>query len=260
MQNSQKFGIITKKVGVEMQRYFVECSAICGNEIQIIGSDYHHITKVMRMKMGDQVYVASENKSWLCHIKFIDESIVYLEIDQPLDEKKELPVEVTIAQGIVRREKMEEVIEKITPLGAATYVPIEMERCNVKLYDEKIDKKWERMNKIAKEAAEQSHRTNLLNINRPISFSSLLTMAPRYDLCLYAYEVTSRGKSLKEILQRGQYQRILVLIGPEGGLSEKEVGQLEKNNFVPVHLGPRILRTELAPTYVLSAISYELEG
>lgn len=243
-----------------MQRYFVEFSAICGNQIQIIGSDYHHITKVMRMKKGDQVYVASENKSWLCHIESIGESIVYLEIDQVLDEKKELPIEITIAQGIIRREKMEEVIEKITALGASTYIPIEMERCNVKLYDEKIDKKWERMNKIVKEAAEQCHRTRLLDINRPISLQSLLTSIGRYDLCLYAYEVTEKGKSLKEILEKNNYQRILVLIGPEGGISEKEVCQLEQNNFVPVHLGPRILRTELAPTYVLSAISYELEG
>lgn len=243
-----------------MQRYFVKFSAICGNQIQIIGSDYHHITKVMRMKIGDQVYVASENNSWLCHIESIGESIVYLEIDQRLDEQKELPLEVTIAQGIVRREKMEEVIEKITALGASAYIPIEMERCNVKLHDEKIEKKWERMNKIAKEAAEQSHRTRLLDINRPISFQSLLTSAIHYDLCLYAYEVTTRGKSLKEILQKGHYQRVLVLIGPEGGMSEKEVCQLDKNNFVSVHLGPRILRTELAPTYVLSAISYELEG
>ncbi|MCM1513896.1 MAG: 16S rRNA (uracil(1498)-N(3))-methyltransferase [Anaeroplasma bactoclasticum] len=243
-----------------MQRYFVKFSAIHGNQIQIIGSDYHHITKVMRMKKGDQVYVASENKSWLCHIESIGDSIVYLEIDQPLDEQKELPLEITIAQGIVRREKMEEVIEKITALGASTYIPVEMERCNVKLCDEKIEKKWERMNKIAKEAAEQSHRTRLLDINRPISFQSLLTSAAHYDLCLYAYEVTTRGKSLKEILQKGCYQRVLVLIGPEGGISEKEVCQLDKNNFVSVHLGPRILRTELAPTYVLSAISYELEG
>ncbi|MCM1259706.1 MAG: 16S rRNA (uracil(1498)-N(3))-methyltransferase [Prevotella sp.] len=243
-----------------MQRYFVKFSAICGNQIQIDGSDYHHITKVMRMKKGDQVYVASENKSWLCHIESIDENIVYLEIDQALDEKKELPLEVTIAQGIVRREKMEEVIEKITALGASSYIPIEMERCNVKLYDEKIEKKWERMNKIAKEAAEQSHRTKLLDINRPISFHTLLTTVSHYDLCLYAYELTEKGKSLKEILQKGQYQRILVLIGPEGGISEKEAYQLDKNNFSPIHLGPRILRTELAPVYVLSAISYELEG
>lgn len=243
-----------------MQRYFVESSAICGNKIAITGSDYHHITKVMRMKQGNQVYVASENLSWLCHITCIDENTVYLEIDQELDEKKELPLEVTIAQGIVRREKMEEVIEKIAALGAATYIPVEMERCNVKLHDEKVDKKWERMHKIAKEAAEQSHRTRLLDIKRPMSFQTLMHSSGEYDLCLYAYEVTLKGKSLKEILGNGQYQRILILIGPEGGIAEKEVHQLDKNGFVPVHLGPRILRTELAPTYVLSAISYELEG
>ena len=78
-------------------------------------------------------------------------------------------------------------------------------------------------------------------------------------MCLYAYEITSQDKSLKEILTTYKYQSILVLVGPEGGISDKEVIELNKAGFIPVSLGPRILRTEVAPTYIMNAISYQWE-
>ena len=80
-----------------------------------------------------------------------------------------------------------------------------------------------------------------------------------YDLCLYAYEVIDKDESLKNILKQKKYQNILILVGPEGGISLKEVEMLNSVGFIPISLGPRILRTEVAPTYVMAAISYELE-
>lgn len=85
-----------------------------------------------------------------------------------------MPIEITIAQGIIRKEKMEEVIDKITQMGALYYIPIQMDRCNVKINSEKIDKKIERMNKIAKEAAEQSHRSKILKVKYPIDFIDMI--------------------------------------------------------------------------------------
>ena len=242
-----------------MQRYFIEIKIIDTNKIEITGDDYHHITKVMRMKIGDLVIVCDNYNSYKCSISSFSESIVYLDIIQKLNEKKELPVNVTIVQGLVRREKMEEVIDKITQLGASKYIPVNMERCLVKLKDEKLDKKFDRLNKIAKEAAEQSHRTKKLVVEKPIDFKMLLSLKKEYDLCLYAYEITSKDLSLREVLNQYQYNNVLVLIGPEGGISQKEVDLLNLNGFLPVSLGPRILRTEVAPTYVMAAISYELE-
>ena len=134
-----------------------------------------------------------------------------------------------------------------------------MERCNVKLNDEKLNKKVDRMNKIAKEASEQSHRTRKLVVESPIDFKNLLKFKNEYDLCLYAYEVIDKDESLKNILKQKKYQNILILVGPEGGISLKEVEMLNSVGFIPISLGPRILRTEVAPTYVMAAISYELE-
>ena len=242
-----------------MQRYFVDSKNILDNKIIISDSDYHHITKVMRMKEGNSVICCDGTNSYKCVISQITTSDVVLDIVEVLNEKKELPVKVTIAHGIVRREKMEEVIDKITQLGASFYLPVNMERCNVKFNDEKLDRKMDRMNKIAKEASEQSHRTSMLEVLKPVSFKEMINLNEQYDLCLYAYEITSKDKSLKEVLKERKYQNILIVIGPEGGISDKEVNIMNDNNFIPVSLGPRILRTEVAPTYAMAAISYELE-
>ena len=243
-----------------MQRYFVDPNNIYDNKIVISDSDYHHITKVMRMKEGNSVICCDGSNSYKCVISQITTSHVVLEIVEILNEKKELPVKITIAQGIVRREKMEEVIDKITQLGAAFYLPVNMERCNVKFNDEKLERKMERMNKIAKEASEQCHRTSLLEVLKPVTFKEMINLKDQYDLCLYAYEITSKDKTLKEVLKENNFKNILIVIGPEGGISDKEVTTMNDNNFIPVSLGPRILRTEVAPTYAMAAISYELEG
>ena len=161
-----------------MQRYFVESSNIINGYVYINGEDYHHITKVMRMKIDDEIIVCDNQDSYLCKIIEINAECVTSQIFKKLDEKKELPVNVTIAQGVVRREKAEEVIDKITQLGANKYLMVNMERCNVKLNDEKLNKKVDRMNKIAKEASEQSHRTRKLVVESPIDFKNLCTTNP----------------------------------------------------------------------------------
>lgn len=242
-----------------MQRYFVDMSQIFDKKIVITGDDYHHITKVMRMKVGDNLIVASNGYSWLCEISLILEKTIEVNIIEKMNEQKELNVEVAIAHGLVRREKAEEVIDKITQLGATSYIQVLMERSNVKINDEKIDKKLYRMNKIAKEVSEQSHRTKKLEVLKPINFSDLFNLKKEYDLLLYAYEKAEHDDSLKVILRASKYHKILVVIGPEGGISEKEVELLKENEFLPISLGPRILRTEVAPTYFMAAISYELE-
>ncbi len=242
-----------------MQRYFINKENVFGNQIIINDSDYHHITKVMRMRLGDKVIVCDNNDSFLCSISDITDKQVELMIEEKLIENKEIPVSVTIAQGVVRREKMEEVVDKITQLGAVAYLPVMMERCNVKFNDEKLERKLERMNKIAKEASEQSHRTYKLKVEAPIDFKSFIKESSKYDLCLVAYENISEDQSLKTVLKEKKYKNILVLVGPEGGISEKELKALLDNKFIPVALGPRILRTEVAPSYIMAAISYELE-
>lgn len=242
-----------------MQRYFIKKDNILNNMALIKDDDYYHITKVMRMKLHDHIIICNNEDSWLAEIENITSDTVVVRLKEKLIEKKELPANVTIAHGIVCREKMEEVIDKITQLGATNYIPIQMQRCTAKIADDKYEKKLIRMNKIAKEAAEQSHRTKLLTVEAPLTFNELLKLYDKYDLCLYAYEITTNTSTIKTLISEKKYQNILVLIGPEGGISEEEARKLSENNFIAINLGPRILRTEVAPTYVMAAISCLLE-
>lgn len=243
-----------------MQRYFVKKDAIIEPYIYITGDDCHHIGMVMRMKPGDNVYISDEERSFIAVIQDIKKEQVTLLIKEELNEEKELPFNVTIAQGLVRREKMEEVIDYITELGASCYIPVVMSRSIVKVNFEQMEKKSTRYAKIAKEAAEQSHRLKIMEVKNVENWKNFLKLAGNYDLCLYAYEASPKDDSLKQILRTKKYQNILVLVGPEGGISEKEVEDLKKNNFLPISLGPRILRTQVAPLYVMSALSYEWEA
>ena len=243
-----------------MQRYFLENVEINNNTIYIDGSDFHHIKNVMRMKIDDLVYVCFDSLTYVAKISLFLNDKVAIELVEKLDKDVELKVDVTIAHGLVRREKMEEVIRRICELGAHEYIPVSMARSIVKVKEEK-DSKLQRQKTIIKEACEQSHRNRLMEISGVVDFKKFLVLSKNYDLCLFAYEESGRSNNynLKKYLKEFSGKKILVLVGPEGGFSENEVDVLEKNGFMSIGLGPRILRTETAPLYVMSAISYELE-
>ena len=244
-----------------MQRYFINTSAIKQNQVIISGQDYHHIKNVMRMKPGDQVFVCTEKEnSYLVEITGFSDNKVILTIVEERNEQVELPLEITIAQGVIRREKTEEVIRRISELGANFYLPVMMERSLVKI-KEQDQKKTNRYQMIAKEASEQSQRTRIMKIEEPVSFAELLKLFENYDLCLVAYEELGRAKdyNLKKILRSFTGKSIIVIIGPEGGFSPQEIKLLQNTKAKFIGLGPRILRTETAPLYVMSVISYQFE-
>ncbi|HKM29164.1 MAG TPA: 16S rRNA (uracil(1498)-N(3))-methyltransferase [Bacilli bacterium] len=244
-----------------MQRYFINENDINGENVVITGKDYHHIKNVMRMRKDEQVIVCTNKGiAYLASVEAFLEAEVCLKIVNRLEDKVELDVEVTIAHGLVRREKAEEVIRRLSELGASYYLPVTMERSIIKVKDNE-NRKNERQQLIAKEASEQAHRTKVMQISEIISFTELLKIAPNYDLCLVAYEEKGRDKdlSLMKLLKAFTKQQILVVIGPEGGFSPREINLLTAAAFHLVGLGPRILRTETAPLYVMSAISYQLE-
>ena len=247
-----------------MQLYFVDSSLVDldNNIITIIGDDYHHIKNVMRMKIQDHIIISDEINLYEVEVINIDQinNQVITKIITKLDNNKELKVNITIAQGLVRREKMEEVIDYITELGAANYLPVIMERSIIKLSKDEYIKKIDRVNKISKEASEQSHRLKKLVVNNLVSFNELLTLSSQYDLCLVAYEKCDISSTLNKVFKDSTIKNCLVLVGPEGGISEKELKELLNNKFIPISLGPRILRTQVAPYYIMSVIANILEG
>ena len=235
-----------------MQRYFIDKNQVNNNIITIKGDDVHHIKTVMRMSINDKVLVCDEEQTYLCSIVSIT-NCVELEIIETLNDNVEMNINVTVAHGLVRREKMEEVVRRLVELGCYSYVPVNMTRSVVKHKEINID----RLNKIIKEASEQSQRNKLMKINEVISFNDLLKNINNFDLVLFAHTLYKDQVNLFNEIKNNHAKNILVIVGPEGGFDDKEVEKLIKfENLKPISLGKRILRTETAPLYIMSVLGF----
>ena len=229
-------------------------------EIGITGDDVGHIVKVMRSSIGDSLICCDPKGScYLAKIKQIEKEKVLCQIVEPLVEDRELPISVTIAQGLPKGDKMDLVIQKGTELGAHAFVPFTSSRTVVQLDQKKEQKRLERWSKIAKEAAEQSHRKRLPSISPVYSWRELLNLGQNFDLSLIAYENEHTTSLFEKITGLPKDKNILLAVGPEGGFSEKEVEEAASHGFQSVMLGKRILRTETAALYGLSCLSFYFE-
>ncbi|MEK5038949.1 16S rRNA (uracil(1498)-N(3))-methyltransferase [Sporosarcina sp. FSL K6-3457] len=246
-----------------MQRYFLQSEFDGQQQATITGEDGKHIVRVMRMTVGDDLIAVSGGEAYVSIVtELLADGVV---IQRQADSLKinEMPVRVTIACGLPKGDKLDLIVQKGTELGMAGIVPFEAERSIVKWDAKKADKKVERLRKIAKEAAEQCHRTVIPDVASPTSFKQLIAQSTNYDVLLFADEEDAKGGNPNRLAERLKNvypdQTILTVFGPEGGLSRNEAEALRSAGFLPIALGPRILRTETAPLYLLSAMSYEFE-
>lgn len=253
-----------------MQRYFVEPEQFVDNEIVITDEDAHHMIRVMRMKEGDHVIVSDgHERTVLAEILDLESKQVKLQIIEQLPLDAEAKWQVTIAQGLPKGDKMELIVQKCTEIGAAAFVPFESERVIVQYDRKKEAKRIERWSKIAKEAAEQSHRNAIPSITEPLSWKRLLASFEQYDLVLFCYEKVDgngQGIHLKNVLtpfkelwiqHDNSNPKILLIAGPEGGFAEREASEAEAAGAKLVGLGKRILRAETAGIVGLSCVLYE---
>lgn len=240
-----------------MQRYFVANQHCTTNQATITGPDVHHIRRVIRFKPGQELIVC--NQEGVCHlstIQSISEEAVIATFKERLD-NTELPIQIDIAQGIIRKERFEFMIQKSMELGASTIIPIETKRTIVRPNVQKVERKLERWNVIAKEACEQAHRSKSGSVQTPRTLSTL--PYHEYDKVIVAYEDVAGQPDLYEVLQT-RYHKILIIIGPEGGLDRSEIQYLKTfNNVSIIGLGQRILRSETASSYILSVLGYTYE-
>ncbi|MCJ0930818.1 16S rRNA (uracil(1498)-N(3))-methyltransferase [Virgibacillus halodenitrificans] len=247
-----------------MQRYFVSETGWGTNEVTILGEDVHHINRVMRYKEGANIICNHpDGRAAICELLVITADSVQAEIKQWLNENVELPIQVTVAQGLPKGDKLELILQKGTELGAYAFIPFQAERSIVNWDKKKQEKKLIRFNKIVKEASEQSHRNQIPTIYSTITVERLIEESSKYDVKLYAYEEQAKVsdyKSFGTVLENVTItDKILICIGPEGGFSPIEAEKLNDNGFQAIRLGPRILRTETAALYALASISYHFE-
>lgn len=237
-----------------MQRYFAN-----KNNSQIIfsESDVHHITHVMRMRAGEEIEVVVDQHLYSCLIDSINPLSVSINYEIPTD--CEIPNDVTLFYTLAKGEKIDLVVQKATELGVKRIVLLSSERCVVKWEDKDVKKKIERFNKIVKEASEQSHRIIVPKILGVYSLSNIPSeLLAKTNLFAYEKEAGKTDNLFNLLLNNKE--SVSVLVGPEGGFSEKEADMMiNKYHFHPVSLGKRILRSETAAIYALSVISFLLE-
>lgn len=247
-----------------MQRYFVPETNWQTHGVVITGDDIHHISKVMRYKRGDSVICNHPNgQAAVCTITEMGIDGIQMSIAEWLDVSAELPLDVTIAQGLPKGDKLDMIVQKGTELGACAFIPFEAERSVVVWDNNKQVKKLQRLRKIAKEASEQSQRNRIPELKQLMNLAGLIEESKDYEVKLFAYEEaakTSNYHSFGSVINNlDDHAQLLVCIGPEGGFSVQEAEKLQAAGFYPVRLGPRILRTETAAMYMLASISYHFE-
>lgn len=224
--------------------------------------DCFHIARSLRMAVGEGIRISDGECQYVCRLTSIRDKECEAEVCEVIGRVGEPPYSVTVYQGLPKGDKLETVIQKSTELGACGIVPFYSEFCTVKPKDAAGEsKKRARRQSIAKEAAKQCGRTAVPTVGEVMTFPMLLNAIGEADVAVFCYE-SEEKRTLGELLSGTELtgKRIAVIVGSEGGFSEREAAAIRECGAVCVSLGSRILRTETAALYVLSAIScrYEL--
>lgn len=233
-----------------MQRYFVTNKK--NDFFYLEAGDIHHVRNVMRYRVGDLIECVFESEVYVCRIEQIDLGMVG--IVSKLFERHESKWNVTIAVSLVKEQKMDFILQKLTELGVDRILPLKMERSIVHLDDERFQKKKERWIKICKEASEQSKRNSIPEIMDCISLKELKHYHFDYSyFCSVSQKNCLISKCLDGNLSCGT---MIFVIGPEGGISLLEEELLKSYGYLPVSFGNQVMRVETAAIYVASVIHF----
>ena len=230
-------------------RYFTR--ELAGGRAALTGSDAHHLADVMRAKLGEEVVLCGpDGLEYLGTVTAIEPGRVEFSVTDGTTSKAEPDCAVTLFAGYPKQGKLEEVIRHSVELGVTGIVPFFSRYCVAA--PKKEDVKNERYNRIAAEAAKQAGRAMLPAVAMPLpDFAAVCAAMKDFDLVLFFYE--GGGAPLREVLHPGQYKRIAIITGSEGGFSVEEAAAAKAAGAVTVGLGPRILRCETAPLAALTA-------
>lgn len=238
-----------------MQRYFVKRHQ---QHIIFEQDDIFHITKVMRVKKGDTFEVVDQEQAL-----FLVEAVSFNPLEVKIVEQRttdtEVSTKITLYYVMAKGEKTDFVIQKATELGVHKIVLLQSSRSVVKIDDGKSDNKLVRFQKIAKEASEQSKRSIIPSIEINADFKSIGKDQSKLKM-IADEEVAGSTTNLYSLLDNlTPNQSIALLVGPEGGFSRPEVEYAKINQFIPISLGKRILRSETAAIHIVGVIASYLE-
>ena len=210
-------------------------------------SDCNHIQNVYRLNVGDKLRIVDGEYEYFTEIIEISKNEVAVKILEKNEDTYSLNINIDVAMGILKNDKMNLAIQKLTEIGVKSIIPLKTERVVVRINEKK--EKWDT---VARETLKQC---------RGVKFTEILPVKKlaeidykKYDKIIFAYENSNKSKSLSEIIKQKD-KNILYIIGPEGGITQEEVDFLKNNKAIEISLGKRILRAETAAIVVCGIIA-----
>ncbi|MDG9923177.1 MULTISPECIES: 16S rRNA (uracil(1498)-N(3))-methyltransferase [unclassified Pseudomonas] len=237
---------------MRLSRFFIDAPLSLGQH-ELPEAQAHYIGRVLRHAVGDAVQLFDgSGQEYLGELIEVGKKTVRVELREQFAGQPESRLRVHLGQGLSRGERMDWAIQKATELGANEITPIVSERCEVRLKDERADKRLAHWRQVAISACEQCGRSELPVIHSPMLLADWLKHSDA-ELKLVLHPVA------EPLTSHASPATLAFLIGPEGGLSDAEVEQAKGAGFNAARLGPRVLRTETAPVVAL-AVAQQLWG
>lgn len=228
--------------------------SLVNTDVVLSEDDIFHLTKVLRVKKGENIEIIVENNLYMCTVSNLNP------FSFKVDEVKVIPKaplpRITLGYALPKgSDKLELVLQKAVEIGVNDIILLDTSRSIGKIPAAKKEHKLNRYKKIMESAAKQAKRNFIPALSGPISLNKVLTLD--YDTKILAHE--KGAAPFKEVLKGNLGENLLVLVGPEGGFSAEEVNNASSNHFKIITFGANILRSETAAIYALSVISHYQE-
>lgn len=233
---------------MRIPRIFTDSLLAVGGQCQLDDNAANHVGRVLRMQAGQALQLFNgDGQDYRATITEAGKKHVQVEVQEAAENETESPLRVVLAQTLSKGDRMDYAVQKAVEMGVSEIVPLTTERCDVKLKGDREDKRLRHWQQVAISAAEQCGRARVPDIQPVMTVQQWLEHARACDLRLVLHHRTERSLNTLE-----KPSSIALMIGPEGGLTAEEIALAEDNGFLPVALGPRVLRTETAPVAAIA--------
>jgi 16S rRNA (uracil1498-N3)-methyltransferase len=236
---------------MRLNRIYTPGPLVPDSEVALPAAGAYHVARVLRMRTGAALAVFDgKGSEYRAEIIRAESSDVSVRIGEHIVATAESPLSITLVQGISRSERMDWALQKATELGVNVIAPVITARSVVRLDEKQSAKKQQHWHNIVIGACEQSGRSHVPSVLAPVSLRQYLQEHSKEGMRLV---LSPTGPSALAGLTT-MSKRVELLIGPEGGLDDEEIDRAQSAGFVPVRLGPRVLRTETAAVTALSVL------
>lgn len=232
-----------------MRRFLA--SKIQNDRVILDGIEHNHLKNVLRLQAGEEVIVVvGDELDYTCVIEKISKGDSILRVISKEINEYNSKADVTVFQALTKQDNMSLIVQKLTELGVKTFIPFESQFITSK---DKFNKQ-EKLQTISNQSIKQCKRSIPMEVKPTLSFNNMVKSLKDYDVVIFANE-TENSQSLNEIILNSQ-QKIAIIIGSEGGFSERECEEIVANGGKSITLGKRILRAETASIGVASVVMF----